>query len=196
MIVSDENKFAFVCIAKAASTSIRKRFGFVATAENPDPPPHIYHMFLKDIFKQRPESKEYFKFCFVRNPYDRLYSTYADFKYSLGHYWAKEAKEAKNFKDFVMNIPGSSYSNWIHLQPQVDYITVDGKIAVDYMGRVENLVEDFREVERKLCMPHVPLSKVRFSPKVDTDPKIYDDEMKSVVTQLYKKDFEILGYEQ
>ena len=89
MVVSDENRFAFVCIAKAASTSIRRRFGFTATPENPDPPPHIYHMFLKDIIKQKPEAKDYFKFCFVRNPYDRLYSTYADFKYSLGHYWAK-----------------------------------------------------------------------------------------------------------
>ena len=45
MLVNDENKFAFVCIAKAASTSIRKRFGLVATAENPDPPPYLSHVF-------------------------------------------------------------------------------------------------------------------------------------------------------
>ena len=145
--------------------------------------------------KQKPEAKDYFKFCFVRNPYDRLYSTYADFKYSLGHYWAKEAKEAKSFKQFVMNLPGSSYSSWIHLQPQVDYITVDGHIAVDFMGRVENIVEDFRQVEKKLGMEHVPLPRERFAPTVIHDPKVYDDDMKKIVKKVYEKDFEILGYE-
>ena len=191
MVVSEENKFVFVCIAKAASTSIRRRFNFFK-----DPPPEIYHMFLKDILLNKPTAKEYFKFSFVRNPYDRLYSSYADFKYSLGHNWAAPIKQKKTFKEFVMDLPKSDYRNFIHLQPQIDYITIDGKIGLDFVGRFENLQEDFKKVEELLGIPHKPLTKERYSPKVQADPKIYDQQMLEVVRDIYKQDFEELGYEK
>ena len=193
MVVDHDKKFIFVCIAKCASTSIRKRFGYPRPGEQ-DPPPEIYHMFLKDIIKNTPNSSNYFKFCFVRNPYDRLYSTYMDLKYSLGHVWATDVKNKINFKDFVMSLPQSPSLQYIHLRPQVEYIKVNKQISVDYIGRFSNLIEDFREVEQILGMSHVNLEKIRSSLKLPFDPKTYDGDMIKIVNEIYEEDFYSFGF--
>ena len=191
MVVDDKNKFIFVCIAKCASTSIRRRFGFFD-----DPPPEVYHMFLRDILIKRPDAKDYFKFAFVRNPYDRLYSTYINFKYDAGHFWAKPSiLPKKTFKHFVMDFKDSEYSNFIHLQPQVNYLTVDNKIDLNFIGRMENLKEDFMKIEGELGITHKELGRERASIRVHYDPKTYDREMREMVFSIYENDFKEFGYE-
>lgn len=190
MVIDHKHKYVFVCIAKTASTSIKRRLGF-----HDDPPPDEYHMFLKDIIHKNPETRSYFKFAFVRNPYDRLYSTYINLKHD-GHSWATALKQKKTFKSFVMDFEGSRYSDYIHLQPQVDYITRDNAIGVDFLGRYENLASDFAKVEKKLNLSHVPLKKLRWSSTVWSDPKYYDEDMKKVVHRVYGEDFERFQYDK
>ena len=95
MVVNPYKKFVFVSIAKCASTSIRRRLGYFN-----DPPPEEYHMFLKDILLLHPYAVDYFKFAFVRNPYDRLYSTYINLKHE-GHDWASAIKK-RNRVPFII----------------------------------------------------------------------------------------------
>ena len=91
MIIDHESKFIFVAVAKTACTSIHRSFEITQ-----DPEPNIYHMHLKDIIKTNPEAKGYFKFGFVRNPYDRLVSAYHDFKHCEGHQsWAHPIQKYK-----------------------------------------------------------------------------------------------------
>jgi hypothetical protein len=190
MVVNHEKKYIFVCIAKTASTSIRRRLGYKY-----DPPPEEYHMFLKDILDKNPDAKDYYKFAFVRNPYDRLYSTYINLKYD-GHPWATHLKQKETFKEFIMDFQGSKYSEYIHLQPQVDYITCEGKVNLDFLGRFENLDEDFKKVEKHLGMTHKDLEKIRRSSIMPWNPKYYDEEMKKIVRKIYKEDFERFDYEK
>jgi len=189
LIIDDEKKLVFISIAKTASTAIRRRLDNFE-----DPPPHIYHMFLKDVIDQNPHVKDYFKFAFVRNPYDRLYSTYINLKYD-GHPWAVELKQKQNFESFVLDLKGSKYSKYIHLQPQVDSIKYNGGV-IDFVGRYENLNSDFHKVEKILNMSHEKLIKIRESSIRPNEPKIYTEQMKQVVCEVYQKDFEEFNYEK
>ncbi len=190
MIVDHDNKFIFVCIAKCASTSISRRFGY-----HIDPPPHKYHMFLKDIVYKHPVAKEYFKFAFVRNPYDRVYSTYINLKYD-GHDWATELKKKRNFREFILDLKNSEYSQYIHLRPQSEYIKINDDIGVDFVGRFESLQADFAKIEGIIGIENKPLKKERWSSRRPDDPRFFDHEMKQIIINFYKEDFERFKYEK
>ena len=78
----------------------------------------------------------YFKFCFVRNPWDRAVSRY---------YWNQEKTgklESLN-ESLTNNNPNSNF-----------YIyTIDGEIAVNYVGKYETLKEDLNFICHKLNIP-------------------------------------------
>jgi hypothetical protein len=191
MIVDAKKKFIFVAVAKTASTSIRRRF-----KARPDPLPNIYHMFLEDIIKSHPESKHFYKFAFVRNPYDRLVSAYYDFRFNKGHQvWAFPIYKHDTFKDFVMNLEASPCRDFIHLQPQYNFLQVDGEVNLDFVGRYENLREDFRKVEKDLGLAHVELPITRTSAHPNFKD-LYDKEMKEAVKTIYGNDFKEFGYDK
>ena len=189
MIINDENKFVFISVPKTGSTSIRRRLGSFE-----DPPPEIYHMSIEDVLKQYPHVKDYFKFAFIRNPYDRIFSTYINLKYD-GHHWATELKGKETFREFVLDFKNSEYSKYIHLQPQSSCVKIGGNLAVDFLGKFENLQKDFRKVEEILNLEPEPLIKIRVSSK-DKEPKIIDQQIKDIIYDIYHEDFESFGYER
>lgn len=78
----------------------------------------------------------YFKFCFVRNPWDKAISRY---------YWNFEKtgeRESLN-ESLEKNNPNSNFGIY----------AIDGKVAVDYVGKYENLKEDLCFVCDKLGIP-------------------------------------------
>jgi hypothetical protein len=78
MLVSDEERYIFFHVPKAGGTSIhsrlKERYGWTD-----DPPPVLHHMMVRDYLRFFPKKKDYFKFAIVRNPFDRLLSTWSDF---------------------------------------------------------------------------------------------------------------------
>ena len=189
MIIDDERKFIFISVAKTGSTSIRRRLNSFE-----DPPPEIYHMSIKDALAKYPRAKDYFKFAFVRNPYDRIFSAYINLKYD-GHAWAVDLKKKRTFREFVVDFKNSEYSNYIHLQSQSSCVKIDNELAVDFVGRFENLQEDFKKIENILNLEHKELIKIRQSSK-NREPKIFDQEMKDIICDIYSEDFESFGYER
>lgn len=78
----------------------------------------------------------YFKFCFVRNPWDRAISRY---------YWNQEktGKSEKIKESLTKNDPNSNFPIY----------TIDGEIAVDYVGKYETLMDDLEFICNKLNIP-------------------------------------------
>ena len=191
MIIDNNNKFVFVAIAKTACTSVHRRFDI-----HEDPIPSIYHMHLRDILEENPDAKDYYKFAFVRNPYDRLLSAYYNFRFSPEHKdWAYPIYKYDMFRDFVLDIENSGCLDFIHLSSQFDFLRVGDSIGADFVGRYENLNEDFAKVETHLGLSHVELPVVRTS-RHPHYTLMYDDEMKKKVQEIYEKDFEEFGYER
>ena len=191
MIINRNRKFVFICVAKTASTSMRRYFDY----QPPDPPPEEYHMFLEDAIKLHPYARDYFKFAFVRNPYSRLFSIYKDFNKRGSHIWDSEIKSKNTFESFILDLEGSGYSKYIHLQPQFYYVRFQNQIGVDFLGKYENLNEDFKKVETILGLPPKELIHIRVSGNRPLKPN-YTDEMKKVVQRVYAEDFERFGYEK
>ncbi len=189
MIIDNEKKFIFICVAKTGSTSIRRMLGFPG---DKDPLPHIYHMSYKDVLKDNPQVKDYFKFAFVRNPYTRLYSAYCNFKYDGGHDWATLIKQRLSFEDFILNLKESGFGNYIHLKLQSEYLINDKEINFDFIGRFENFKTDCQLVFEKLNIPFTNVHE-RISSK--NEPYHYTNEMKDIVYNLYKDDFNNFSYE-
>ena len=157
-------------------------------------------MFIKDALGELSSEgypiEQFYKFAFVRNPYDRLVSAFYNFRYDKGHIkWASDIYKFDTFKDFVLGFEDSSCINYIHLRPQFDYLQIDGRVQMDFVGKYENLKQDFQKVENDLSLPHVDLGHYR---RHEHPPyqELYDEETKQVVKRIYKNDFETFGYEK
>ena len=125
---------------------------------------------------------EYYKFCVVRNPYDRAISFYYFRNNQLGI--------NQSFDDFldgeVHNLNHPKYTDWIN-----------GKIMVDKVVRFERLNEDLAEVFNKLNIPFDGLNifKKNNIRKKNTSYKDFlNEEQAAKIRKIYSKEFELFDY--
>lgn len=150
-MLSPKHKFIFVHVPKTAGFSITSRVGG-----------SVGHRPLSFILKKRSEYEGYLKFSFVRNPWDRAVSAfhymqrrgtatqneedYRDFK--------KYFSEPQSFEEFIKsNIFNSVIDNQQHFKAMNYYL--DGNL--DFIGRFENLQEDFNTMCDKIGIPQQQL---------------------------------------
>ena len=186
-MVSHKHKCIFVHIIKTGGTSIEKFFrgGKV-------------HKFAKN-YKKRVGNKKwnnYFKFTFVRNPWDKMVSQY---------FYIQKRKEGKyelKFREFILafeSCPESEYIKGngvaVRYNPiQLPWILDDnGNCLVDFIGRYENLQEDFNTVCDKIGIPQQKLPHENKS-KHKHYTEYYDEKTKQIVAKKYAKDIEYFEY--
>jgi hypothetical protein len=230
-MLSHTNRCIFVHIPKSAGTSLTRVFSDHNKATNTDrnllpfdpdenkfdpPPPHLraydyvkYGRITKELFDS------YFKFAFVRNPWDRVVSEY---KY-------RRHAQKYSFKIFLFeHFPMPSWSDqYCHVIPQYDFLhDQNGILLVDFVGRFENLQEDFTYICDRLnikikTLPHHNKSTSIFNRRDNNVMEIlrsikstlsitrkrntfqhyvdyYDDESIEFVANLYRKDIETFDY--
>tara|TARA_B100000767_G_scaffold28522_1_gene24723 strand:+ start:382 stop:1050 length:669 start_codon:yes stop_codon:yes gene_type:complete len=145
------------------------------------------------------KSNDFFSFTFVRNPFDRLYSTYKFLEnggINKQDEIAFQTHFAKftSFEDFVMNgLNKSMIYQVTHLIPQYEYLCDwNGKVIVDFVGRFESLVKDVKRLSEHLTK-EIKLNNLNKTSKVDYT-EVYTDEMIKKVKNIYKKDLRIFNY--
>lgn len=188
----DRYECIFIHVPKSAGTSICKTlFGY-----------QIGHQKYTDYFNSNPQKTEqYFKFTFVRNPWDRLVSAYTYMKYGSSstvpddkNWFKKNISQFDNFGSFV--------KGWINISniykhdmfiPQFEFLcNEEGIIKMDFVGRFENLTEDYEfirdilQLERKLPVTNSSNRK-HYS-------EYYDDESIEIVKNVYWKDIALFNY--
>ena len=127
--------------------------------------------------------RSYFKFSFERNPWDRQVSWY--------HYKTKSLAEASKptFAQFNADRRRAYVENW-------ELYTIDGALALDYIGRYESLDKDFETVLSRIGLSgQVELPRTNVSRNRDRDYRDYfDDRTKALVADWYAPEVRHFGY--
>jgi hypothetical protein len=209
MPVSDEYECIYVHIPKCAGTSIEFVLGMHGQETDIGISPFDSNSFeggnlfgkmqqhytiqqiIKSIDRHRFDS--YYKFAFVRNPWDRLVSYVA----WLDGKWAREEALADNeFRPFVLRL----FERWERgeplgpLRPQLDYLTdAQGSLAVDFVGRVENVESDWEEVKGAVGkrLPDLPRRMKSTHAHYSSH---YDSELRELCSRIYADDVNTFGY--
>ena len=186
--------FIFIHVPKTGGTAVRKALE-----------PYAYIGFGHTSIKAprlKPYIEKCFSFCFVRNPWDRFVSAYFYLEQhkepgkSYKKFYEMYIKPYKTFKDVVMNIDedkGNLFF-WDHFAPQMNYITDDhDDVAVDFIGRFENINEDFGVVCKKIGIPSVNLPLLNTS---HHQPywEYYDDESQEMIARKYNREISYFNY--
>jgi hypothetical protein len=156
--------------------------------------PHVSAQRVRESFPK--EWGEYHKFCFVRNPWDQAVSDY---------YWRTGKKSAKliPFKEFLKRLddperpdPESLVADYRSNWP---IYTIEDQIAVDFVGKYEQLDDDLEQVGRCIGLD-LKLNKALGSKRTSRDRSrnildLYDDECLTLVSNIYSKEIKEFGYE-
>lgn len=182
-MVCDQFKCIFIEVPKTASTSVRAILGS-------PPRPHL-NIWQISQEVDRDRFNGYFKFGFVRNPWDRAVSLYE----------RREGLQLRNrmtFGEFIdwMRLASSTCMHPVPHRYQLDwFVNPHGDVIVDFIGRYESLERDWARVANRLGIG-VALPRVN----VNTEKKrhyteYYDDRTRAIVAGRFALDIEYFGYE-
>lgn len=142
-----------------------------------------YHGSATEIRKKVGEDiwNDYFKFTFVRNPFEKIVSQY---HYNRQVFGLRDY----TFKEYVkvFNSGGK-----ISTYPQLNTSYINEKL--DFIGRFENLQQDFDIVCDKISIPRQQLPHINKC-KHKHYTEYYDDETRAIVAEKYAQDIERFGY--
>jgi hypothetical protein len=141
--------------------------------------------------------KSYFKFAFVRNPWERLVSWHAMCLQRPGNDFQRHIFEKyPNFDDFIENATEGIAK--ILTFNQLDYICdEEGNIIVDFVGRMERFNECCSELFKMLntnsLVPHINIPHINKSDH-DYYRSYYNDHTIRIVAERFRKDIDYFGY--
>jgi Sulfotransferase family len=189
---------ALQCIAigvpKCAGISVFRGF-FDARIEN-----HSRIEQYQLIYSKK-EFDSYFKFAFVRNPWDRLVSAFSYLKGGGNNpddraFAEQHLAAFDDLSAFVTEwLTPENADSWVHFVPQYKFVcSRSGKLLVDFVGRFENLAEDYAHVCGELNVER-PLQHINRTPKRSRDYRdCYNDETRRIVADVYRRDIDLFGY--
>jgi hypothetical protein len=212
MLISDSHEFIFLRMRKVASTSMKLRLLPLCI---PRPESRIAHLKSRvklewDYHKYLPRSHEtivsvqrrmpvdrfqrYFKFAFVRNPWDRLVSEYEFLLERPEHARHSRVKKLANFEQFI------------HMQiPRKDAYQINtlcnrkGEYLMDFVGKLENLQNDWETVCKRIGIDHEALprrnaTEARAANAGRRFQDYYDKSSRDLVARHWAREIEMFDY--
>ena len=153
---------------------------------------HLYFDVI-DLFIPKNVLKAYTKFCIVRNPYNKLYSAWKFIQERHGYDNVNDFIKYKLNEEFIYGKELTPMDARVHYRPQFTFVydSERNKFA-DFVIRYENLNEDISKMNEKYGLD-VPLYDNGNTQKSYINFLNRDSIIK--INELYRKDFELLGYE-
>lgn len=167
MFIDEKNKFIFIHVYKTGGESITILFG----GQNYDFPKHIG-------FNELPNWRSnYFSFAFVRNPWDRVVSSYT--------YLIYMNKIKESFEDYV-----ETFSTKPDRKKSQRYVAE----GCSYIGRFEHLQEDFDEACNIIGIPQRRLPHKNLS-NLKPYNQFYTGELRNIITEGLSEDIDFFGFD-
>lgn len=206
MIISHKHRFIFFAVPRTATHAVRQALRPCLDADDWEqqalfskqsiPVPGIAaighgHVSFQQLRACLPAQiwSSYFKFGFVRNPFDRFVSTCFFLNRRNRGFAGSEVEFMRRaigrerFRQRVLAIP-----QYRLLMDEND------TLMMDYVGRYETLQESFDEICRQIGITPPELSRKNESRHRDY-ACYYDVTMQQAVADCYRKDFELFGYD-
>jgi len=209
MIISYKYKFIFIHIYKTAGTSVCDAFSKYGqnpanrlslpgriVGKLPFRLPHYRlrympkHVKLVEMYQVFPEAlvDRYYKFAFVRNPWDWLVSQY---QYILENPENFEYDEVVRFKDF------NEYLNWRldsgRYDRQVDFVKNQQKQVDAHIFRFEALQESMDTICKETGLPQIQIPHLNKSRRNDYR-SYYSDDLAEQVSKVFCDDIHLFKY--
>jgi len=207
MLISDSHQFIFLRMRKVASTSMQAILrplcvplpeGKLARIRSRARlewnylhyVPRAHENILAAKHRMSAEKFEtYFKFAFVRNPWERLVSEYEFILNRPEHGRHKRVSGLKNFTGFIhMQIPRPDAY-------QLNMLTDrKGRLLMDFVGQLENLDRDWPIVCEHIGIAHQSLPRKNVTERRPYQA-YYDTRSIQLVARHWAREIELFGYE-
>jgi hypothetical protein len=206
MIISHRHHFIFTAVPKTGTHSVRQ-----ALRQHMGPDDHEQvRLFVEKklpypelarighghigLAELRPVLGEetfasYFKFAFVRNPFDRFVS-YCAFATSKQGAFARDPQAV--MRHFLFTAPPTQH---MVFRPQHSFLTdANGKLLTDELGRVEDMQKSYDAICARIGIPSMALGRANSSRHADYR-SYYDEQLIDGVKRIYGRDLDLFGYE-
>lgn len=214
MVISDRYKYLYFVIPKCGSATARHALEPFTDIGYPvsNFAEHVTIQKFLDKYDDAGRFATHFKFTFVRNPYDRIYSGFRQDMYASTQWdhWIKAKKPifdiiGDDFNaymlDYVARADVVHGWDWISFCPMIEFTHRAGRPALNWIGRTETLDRDLAALATRLG---ITFSEVRnFNvrvPQSEVPPgalkyrDCYTRGTVALVNQLYADDFAAFGY--
>ena len=208
-MISHDKKCIFIHIPKCGGTSIEDVIwpkdqgrterdlwmGFVTRFENKYQTGGLQHLLGWQVREEVGHDVfgSYYKFAFVRNPWDRIVSQFAYMQQrpDLMDYLGMTAET--EFKSYLELIRHKEHVQWM---PQVRFLLDhDGSVLVDRIGRLEAFSQDCAQIFAALGLTQDRLPGHANRSKRQPFQAYYpDDEAIEAVADIFSEDIGFLGY--
>ena len=206
-MISNKYKCIYIHIPKCAGTSIDyallSRYYSKFDKTNKIWEQHASAQQIKSHYASKNQWNNYFKFAIIRNPFDRIVSSY---NFLCRRMKPCNFRDRMLFKDFVfrrgefkdMLYPSliiKRENEYHQIGPSFSYLfDENNNLLVDHIGKFENLKEEWGFICEQLKVK----LKLNHHNKYSRDNKhyrdYYDDETKEFVAKTYEKDLEMFEY--
>jgi len=212
MIVSHHYKYIFIHVHKAAGTSMRAalRDPLLKPSMAGVWPSDDQSLFKNEIFshgldvhtnasdlKQYLEKhsynwEDYTKFAFIRNPFDRMVSLYFFYVEKI-----HEKLISKKMREYCTHVKSMGIEKFLEekqVPTQHEMLhDKDGKCLIDFVGRFENVDQDFDKISKQIFGQKIILGQHNATSKKHYS-EYYNEHTKQNVIDNYSKDFILGGY--
>ncbi len=228
-IASLEREFIYIPVSKVANTAIKVAiadalgfprrvagFGYPVVprtvanqvaflkrrVQRRDPPQfqvHSKHFGWQLLTLPQVAQSRFFRFAFVRNPFERLVSCYYN-KVANQH-------RQRDYSSYFVGVPTTwsfgEFARWAlaqavpdhHYGLQSRYMVHNGKLCADFVGRYESLEADWAKVAGRFELGVLPSMNVSTRALRGPYQSLFDPELRMLANEFYREDLDRFGYD-